>query len=153
MKTVKILDTCTLINIFDGPDPDLKDALAGYDVVITDSVVTEYVCKIPRKIPEMVSVAGLDESEHRLMDDLEYLFPGLALGERSVMSKALSLVEKGYRVIALTDDKKALKKLSNYSQDEILARDFPHCGEIVWCDKGALRDHHQRSINQSKIDL
>ncbi len=141
MRTVKIIDTCTLINIFDGPDQDLKQILSGYDVATTDTVISEYVCKYPRVIPDILTVYGLSEDEKRLSDELEYLFPNLASGERSVMALALRMAREGRRVVVITDDQRALKKLSRYSADPSVTDLFEGSAGIIWGDKVALREH------------
>lgn len=141
MQTIKILDTCTLINLFDGPDRDLVSFLSDYKIVTTDVVIMEYTRRFPRQIPADLEVVGLDEAQSRLMDQLEFLYPNLAMGERSVMAIALTYAMRGTRVIALTDDKKALKKMSEYSKLDFVNNTFPGADNIVLGNTSDLRNH------------
>ncbi|MDD4222253.1 MAG: hypothetical protein PHF83_03875 [Candidatus Methanomethylophilus sp.] len=134
MNTCKIIDTCTLINLFSELPVDLSLCFSGYDVITTDAVITEYTCKVPRKIPSCISVAGLDEKERKRLADFEYLFPNLGVGERSVYAKALSLAAEGCRTVILSDDKIAVRKMSAFSVDPKLHDFFPGAENIIWGD-------------------
>lgn len=141
MRTVKIFDTCTLINIFDGPDSDLADLMDGYDLVTTDDVIGEYVRKYPRHIPGSLNVMGLTEEGRSVMDELEFLFPRLGTGERSVMALAMSMAASERRAVIITDDEKARKKLTMYLGDPAFRDAYPGISDIVLGNKTDLRRH------------
>lgn len=136
--TIKIIDTCTLINIFEEIDIDLGSALEKYYVIITQHVVSEYTRKMPRPIPKYLSVVGMNEDDRSVMDETEFLFPYLGVGERSVFVMALNAAATGEKVVGLTDDKKALKKFPEAAKSmEINAR-FPGSKDIIWGDTLSL---------------
>ena len=141
MRTVKIIDTCTLINLFDGTDDDLVPLLGDYDLVTTDVVIMEYTRRFPRQIPNGLEVVGLDETQVCLMDELEFLYPNLAQGERSVMAMALTYAVKGSRVVVLTDDRKALRRMSEYSGLRSVNDLFPGADGIILGNRTDLRRH------------
>ncbi|MDR1404781.1 MAG: hypothetical protein LBJ20_04350 [Candidatus Methanoplasma sp.] len=62
MPSVKILDTCAAINIFEAiKSCDVAVRLEKYKVVMMEHVVSEYTRKMPRPIPACVSVFGFSQ--------------------------------------------------------------------------------------------
>jgi hypothetical protein len=138
MPTIKIIDTCTLINIFHLIEIDLSPFLEEYYTVITDQVVSEYTKKIPRPIPKCLSVIGMNETDRALMDEMELLFPQLGVGERSVFVYALGVASVGLKVVVLSDDQKAIKKFSDVAKNENIMVRFPGSENIIWGDTLSL---------------
>ena len=129
MRTCKIIDTCTLINLFCENGPDISQCLSDYDVVITDIVVKEYTRKYPRIIPNFIKVIEINEEDKTLMDDLELLMPRLGPGERSSYIVMIRLAKIYDKVVLLTDDIRATKKLKQYVLDD---PSFNSKAEIIW---------------------
>ena len=129
MRTCKIIDTCTLINLFCEGGPDISPYLSDYDVVITDIVVKEYTRKYPRIVPNCIKIIEVNEEDRRLMNDLELLMPRLGPGERSSYAVMIRLAKIYDKVVILTDDKPAMKKLKQYAQDD---PPFNSKAEIIW---------------------
>ena len=132
MSTVKIMDTCTLINVFDTIDFNLLPCLEEYHTVVTNHVVSEFTRKAPRSIPSCISVIGMNENDLLLMNEMELLFPQLGIGERSVFVFALGIASTVSKVIVLSDDKRATKKFSKLAKNEDLIKRFPGSENIVW---------------------
>ena len=132
MTTIKIIDTCTLINIFERIEVDLNPCMKEYNLVTTDQVIAEYTRKIPREIPGHLSVVGMREEDKAIMEEMEYLFPRLGIGERSVFVSALNAVSSGDKVVILSDDIKALKNFSKIASSDSMCKRFPKSRDIVW---------------------
>ena len=132
MPTIKIIDTCTLINIFNSLDFDLAPCLEEYRAVVTNHVVSEYTRKIPRQIPKCISVIGMSERGETIMEDLEFLFPRLGIGERSVLALALETASAGSKVVVITDDKDAVKKLSGMVKNKDTSAKFFGSENIIY---------------------
>lgn len=143
MTTMKIIDTCTLINIFERIDVDLDHCLKDYNLVTTDQVVAEYTRKIPRKIPQCLSVIGLKENDKALMEEIEFLFPRLGIGERSVFVMALGLASSVEKIVILSDDVKAVKGLSSIVKGE-MHKKFPGSENIVWGNTLSMIDKFEK---------
>ncbi|MCL2296639.1 MAG: hypothetical protein FWC29_06145 [Methanomassiliicoccaceae archaeon] len=148
MSTIKIMDTCTLINVFDMIDLDLSSCLQGYQIVVTDHVVSEYTRKIPRSIPKCLSVVGMNATDLLLMNEMEFMFPQLGIGERSVFVFALGVALRGHKVVVLSDDKSAVKKFSNTAKEKAMSERFPGSENIVWGDTLSLLD---KFVEKGKI--
>jgi len=129
---MKIIDTCTLINIFSSLDFDLSPYLEEYHVVITNHVVSEYTRKIPRQIPSCVSVIGMSEAGEILIGDLESLFPQLGIGERSIFVLALEAASVGFRPVVLSDDRNAVRRFSEVAKSKSVTSEFSGSENIIW---------------------
>jgi len=138
MSTIKIVDTCTLINVFHLINVDFSPYLEDYYVVVTDQVISEYTRKAPRPIPTCLSVVGMNETDKALMDELEFLFPQLGIGERSIFACALGIAACGSRIVVLSDDHKATKKFSNLAKTKSIIARFPGSDTIIWGDTLSL---------------
>jgi len=137
MRTCKIVDTCTLINLFCEGGPDVSQPLMDYDVIITETVVDEYTRKYPRQIPSCITVMEMTPEDMSVMEDLELLMPMLGPGERSVYAIMVRLSGSYDSIVMLTDDKKASKKLRGYTDLETI---LPSNIQIKWCDSKDLVD-------------
>lgn len=148
--TIKIIDTCTLINIFDCIGDNLEPFLADYNTITTTEVITEYTRKIPRHIPDTVSIISLNNERSQLKDELEYLFPRLGEGERSVFASALTMAEIGEQIVILTDDIKAIKRFNEMILMPYFINRFPHADRIICGDTSSLID---RLIEKGKLPI
>lgn len=147
MKTVKFIDTCSLINLFDRTDVDMAPCFEEYDLVTTDRVIGEYTRKFHRKIPPCLSVVGIREEDLPILDELEFLLPRLGVGERSVLVSALNSISSGCRTVVISDDKEATKRLSDIASNTDDARLKGTVG-IIW---GNTRDLINRLEMGGKI--
>ncbi len=129
MRTCKIIDTCTLINLFCEDGPDVSSPLSDYEVLITDTIVDEYTRKYPREVPKCVSVIDLIDEDRQVMNDLESLMPRIGPGERSAYALMIRLSKDYDRIVMLTDDQRATKKLREYMRDDKL---FTTDAQIIW---------------------
>lgn len=154
MNTCKIIDTCTLINLFETISVDVSACFGDYDMLTTDVVISEYTRKFPRKVPACVSVAGMDAEERNKMSDFEYLFPSLGAGEISVFVKALAAASEGRRTVILSDDKAAIRKFYAISRDESMRAKFPGMNNILWGDAPNVlkRLRSDRKISDSEYE-
>lgn len=134
MNTCKIMDTCTLINLFETIPVDISDCFGDYEVFTTDVVISEYTRKFPRKVPACVSVVGMDEKERTRISDFEFLFPNLGAGEISVFVKALAMASEGRRTVVLSDDKAAARKFYAISRDEDMGGMSRGVDGVLWGD-------------------
>jgi hypothetical protein len=128
-KTCKIVDTCTMINLFERSGFDLGPCLQPYDVVTTDFVRKEFIRK-SAAIPEMISAVDLAGWEVSELDELRSYFVNLGDGEISVMVKAVSLASEGRRVFILTDDEAAIRKFTAYFENQDVRREHPEVSRI-----------------------
>jgi len=138
MPTMKIIDTCTMINFFDSLDIDLSLCFEGYYAIVTDHVVWEYTRKIPRHIPKCISVMGMSEEGKVLMEEMELHFPRLGIGERSVFVSALIAASAGFKVAVLSDDQDAIKKFSVLAGKPAISARFPGSENIIWGGRAVL---------------
>jgi len=138
MQSVKIIDTCTLINIFNSLDFDLSSCLEKYRTVITNHVVWEYTRKIPRQIPKCISVVGMSEEGRALVEETEYLLPRLGIGERSSFVLALEMASSDSSIVVLSDDRDAVKKFSDLAKNDLISSRFPGSDKIIWGDTMSL---------------
>ena len=154
MSAMKIMDTCTMINIFICLDVDLSPCLKEYRTVVTDQVVSEYTRKHPRQIPECVSVVGMSERSKAIAEEMELLFPRLGSGEVSVFVLALEMASSGSKVVVLTDDKAATNKFSKMAKDINISSRFRGSENIIWGDTMSLiqKFADERRIPRSFVD-
>ena len=131
MRTCKIIDTCTLINLFCESETDVSKELQEYDAIVTDDIVREYTRKYPREIPSCVKVVSVNDDDRLLMNRLESLMPSIGTGERSAYAVMIRLSKQYDRIVLLTDDKKATKKLRSYLMNDGL---FEAPAKIIWAN-------------------
>ncbi|MBQ3736587.1 MAG: hypothetical protein II855_06600 [Candidatus Methanomethylophilaceae archaeon] len=132
MSLCKILDTCTMINIFVESGVNCDGFFRKYESVTTPHVVEEYTRKYPRVVPDCLNVIDFDKDVSQLYDDSELLFPGLGPGERSAFVLAISMLPSEKDIVILSDDKKAVKKMSEFCTDEDSLSLFPGIDKIRW---------------------
>jgi len=75
-----------------------------------------------------------------LMNEIEFMFPQLGIGERSVFVYALGAALGRHKVVVLSDDKSAVKKFSNAAKEKAMSERFPGSENIVWGDTLSLLD-------------
>ena len=148
MNTCKIIDTCTLINLFETIPVDISARFDVYDVLTTDVVISEYTRKFPRKVPACVSVVGMSAKERIRISDFEFLFPNLGAGEISVFIKASTMASEGRRTVILSDDKAAARKFHAISLDKSMCNILPGINGILW---GNALDVLKKLLSDGKI--
>ena len=153
MSLCKILDTCTMINIFVESGLDTDGFFHRYDSVTTPAVIEEYTRKYPRIMPGCLKIAEFDDSAEKLYMDSEYLFPGLGPGERSAFALAVNLLPTGKNIIILSDDRKAVKRLSEFCADEESLELFPGIDRIRWGDTRDVLRKMAEHNDISRVDM
>ena len=131
MSVCKIIDTCSLINLFDMLHCDVSVFFSRYQSVITDVVCLEYTQKYPRKVSDSISVVPMDDADGGLYEDLEYLFPNLGPGERSAFAKAVFSIRHGEKAIIITDDIKAVRGFKRLCREKQFIGRYPEAESVV----------------------
>ena len=145
MRTCKLIDTCTLINLFCEGGPEVSSPLSDYEVIVSNTVVEEYTRKYPRVVPDFITIVQINDDDKSLMDDLELLMPRIGAGERSIYAIMVRMSKDYDKIVMLTDDQDATKKLGGYMQnDGMLAADT----QVIW---GDTTDLINKFISEGKI--
>ncbi len=145
MRTCKIIDTCTLINLFCEDGPEVSSPLSDYEVMVTSTVVEEYTRKYARVVPEFITIVQINDEDRSIMEDLELMMPRLGSGERSIYAMMIRMSKEYDRIVMLTDDQKATKKLREYMLgDSMFAADT----QIIW---GDTHDLINKFVSEGRI--
>ena len=149
--TVKVLDTCCFLSLFkEITSCDMTSVCHGYDMPMTDHVVSELSkpesAQISPKFRHFI-LSSIDKDS--LYKEIRNTIQNLGPGEASAFTLAVYLNETTKPVVFLTDDDKAIKKLSRFrSQTDIIKR-YPNIRNILIVRPSDMIEHLFR---KEKID-
>lgn len=148
--SIKIIDTCTAINIFEKIRSfDSTIYLKNYSVIVTREIYTELSKGSTFNCP--LDVYDLSDEERELYDDTETYMFDLGEGERSALVHALFLSNQhacsdSDKIIVLSDDKEAGHTFCHkICSDPYMKKLFPNASRIIWSDTVGLVKKWQES--------
>ena len=132
--TYKILDTCCFVSFFsDVSSCNMRAVCHEYKMPITNHVASELSKQESIHIPKGFEPIKLEDLDtHSLFTEIRNTFPGLGPGEVSAFTLAACLNERtDEQIVMVTDDKKALRKLSLFRAQETVLNRYPNLKNVI----------------------
>jgi hypothetical protein len=142
--TVKVLDTCCFLSLFkEITSCDMASVCRGYDMPITDHVISELSkpesAQISPKFRHFI-LSNVDKDS--LYKEVRNAIQNLGPGEVSAFTLAVYLNETSTKpVVFITDDGKAIKKLSRFRSQVDIVKRYPHIQNLLIVRPSDMIEH------------